>query len=312
MDKIIGENSNENEKFPRSDKIIPGSDGWLSPKGNYYKVGTTQHDESASFLISNSFEAQDEEKRRFRHSYDREDYDVKNDREKLKQLGWILVRGEILRSEDALNFTTSQLKAISEAGIKVISAFDGSTEYSSDEVSQVVDRINSGFAKSKIIQHVREDLEQGKFSPWLRSTRERTIQGIEDFSNKPFGRTISTDELYTDEPEVLPSEIFNVMSEGSFEEMKMKLGRSEYTFRVIQLKTGAKIWVEREEYFHDGLSGGMMGDCNNYISMYVVDNVLMKERLKTLIDHRGFGQAPEIKFETKDGYFADIFRDIVP
>jgi len=306
------QNKEDQEKFERSEKIVPGSDGWLSPRGNYYEAKPDEHDEAAIYLVTNSSEVKDEEMKRFRHSYDREDYDVKNDREKLKQLGWILVRGDILRSEDALNFTTLQLRSISEAGIKVISAFDGSIEYSSDEVQQVLDRINTGFAKSKIIQQVKDDLERGELSLWFKSTRERTIQGIEDFKGKPFGRSIPTDELYKEESEVLPSEIFNIMSDGSFEEMKMDLGRTEFTFRVIGLKTNAKIWVEREKYSHDGLSGGMMGDYNNYISMYVVDEVLMKGRLKNLIEHRGFGQPPKIKFGTEDGYFRKFFVDVLP
>lgn len=316
MDRIDKESGLKTEKFVRSEKIEPGSDGWLSPRGDYYKVGTTEHDESADYLIGNSQEVKEEERIRFAHAWDKKDYDEKNNREKLKQLGWILVRGDILRSEDALNFTASQLKAISEAGIKVVSAFDGSTEYSSDEVQSIVKKVQTNLDQSKVIQQLYEDIEKGD-SPWFSSIREETAVRLANFKEDPFHTTIYTAEVYDwhhpKEHEVLPMEILDILSKGSSEEMKMFLGRSEYTFRVIDLKTGGKIWVEREEYFHDGLSGGSTGDYNNYISMFVVDDVLMRKRIADLIESKAgiYKRPPEITSQIKGGYFEKFFSGII-
>lgn len=316
MDKISNEPGAKSEMFPRSEKIALGSDGWLSPRGDYYKVESTQHDESATYLVGNSFEVKEGERTRFAHTWQRRDYDDKNDREKLKELGWILVRGEILRSEDALNFTPAQLKSISEAGIKVISAFDGSTEYSSDEVQRILDGVFSRLDKSEVLQQVRKDLDDGKLSPWFTGIREVTVSDLNRFRDNPFHTSVYTAEVYDwhhpKEHEVLPQEIFDIMSQGSSEEMRMLLGRSEYTFRVIDLKSGGKIWVEREEYFHDGLSGGMTGDYNNYISMYVIDDVLMREKLSRLIENRTkMYKPPEITFQVKGGYFEKFFSGLI-
>lgn len=317
MDKLI---NNEVEaslpKFPKSEKIKHGTDGWLSPRGDYYEVGSTQHDESATFLVVNSPEVRDGERRKFTHSYERGDYDDKNDREKLKELGWILIRGKVLRSEDALNFTPAQLRSISEAGIIVISAFDGSTEYSSAEVQAILKNVFLGLDNSKIILSVREDLEKGKLSPWWTEIRQKTFSDIDRFEENPFHTSIYTAEVHDwrhpNEHEILPSEIFDIMSQGSSEEMKMLLGRSEFYFRVINLETGGKIWVEREKYFHDGLSGGMAGDINNYISMYVIDDVLASERLVNLIKHRrNMLEPPKITFQVIDGYFENFFSTII-
>lgn len=319
MDKTIEKNqTGHQERFPGSEKIKPESDGWLSPAGTYYQVGVTEHDESAKFLITYSSEVKTGEKKKFSYPFQRVDYDNKNNREKLRDLGWILIRGHVLRSEDALNFTIAQLKAISEAGIAVISAFDGSTEYSSNEVQGIVKKIKTSFAESKVIQKIRNDLDEGRLSSRLTPFRQETIRGIEQFNRDPFRTTIYITEVFNykkpNEHEVLPMEIFNLMSKGYSEEVKIFTDRFDYTYRVIDLETGGKIWVERSKYSHDGLSGGMVGDFNNYISIYVVDDVLMREKLSKLFGSES--KTPlnpnQISFQKKGGYFEKYFSEISP
>jgi len=72
-----------------------------------------------------------------------------------------------------------------------------------------------------------------------------------------------------------------------------------------------KLLVQREEYFHDGLSGGMSGDTNNYISMSVVDENSIRQKLSKLIDNRGslYKDTPRIKTGS-GGYFSEIVTDI--
>lgn len=314
MDKLVHETGQISEEFSKSGKIELGSDGWLSPKGDYYKAGSSEHDACAKFLVHSSPEVNASVKEKFSDPNDKEDYEDKNDREKLKELGWILVRGKILHSEDALNFTPAQLKAISDAGVKVVSAFDGSKEYSSEEVQTFLGRIKKDLYKSGIIRRLGRDLAEGDFSPWFARLKQRTINDLNNFNKDPFHTIIYTSEVndYDEQYERVPSEIFDLVSQGYSEEMTILGGSDKYTFRKINLKTGEQVWAERRFHVHEDSRGGLKGDYDNYISIYVVDDILMRQKLDKIIEYNNnvYGP-PKLTFQVKDGYFEKFFSHLL-
>lgn len=317
MDKIIEVSQNQPEKFPRLEKIELGSDGWLSPKGDYYKVGTTAHDESATFLVTSSDEVKREEKETFRiFPADKQEYDQRPNREKLIQLGWILIRGTILRSEDALNYTPEQLKKISDAGIKVVSAYEGSQEYSSKELIEKLNAIKDKLQRSQIINQVKNSLkgEAGE------SFKKRILDDMNDFVEDPLHKSIEVDEFpdyfikyQKGGHEVLPSEIFNILSSGFSEEMVVSIGRYIRRYRVINLQGNKRLIVERSEYRHGGQSRDTNADIENNISMFVVEPHTILSKFERLIlgGVAGDEKIPKFKLSKPDGYFAGIVERLV-
>ena len=294
MDKVI-EEAQRSEKFPKSEKIEQGSDGWLSPEGNYYKVGTTQHDESASFLVSNSFEVQDGERRRFRHSYDREDYDVKNDREKLKELGWILINGSIFRTDNALNYTTNQLTKLSEAGIPVIGVYDGSKEFSSEETLEWVNKtavsVSDFIGKQElIVPSWIEGSRKINLDEYWSEINGRGYNTLEDFKRDPFHTK------FGDFGSVRFNNVRDVITKGYKDEIVFDRGMETYTLRLLQLPSGERICVEHTYHHHDRDSGN-----EDNMNVYVVDNFTFKDKIKKYL-------STEISPQIKGDYFKELIE----
>lgn len=316
MDKFVEEDDKDKERFPKKDHIEIDSDGWLSPKGNYYKVKPDEHDESATYLTTNSDEVKTLVKQTL-ETWDYHRYQDLNAREKLAKLGFILIRGEILRSEDATNFTPEQLEKITGAGIRIVSAFDGSVEYPTETILQKITSIADGIEKADVVVNLKShlnDLESGKVNrAYDDQFREKTMNDIKRFVRSSLKTTINDNEFWDSkgkEHDILSAGIFDYLSQGFSDEMEMDLGRSTYKFRVVDFGS-CKLLVQREEYFHDGLSGGMSGDTNNYISMSVVDENSIRQKLSKLIDNRGslYKDTPRIKTGS-GGYFSEIVTDI--
>jgi hypothetical protein len=312
MDINIQETSTREERFPKSDHIELGSDGWLTPKGDYYKVGTTEHDESADYFVKHSKEVKKMEESKPRPW----NYSDLNSREKLKELGYVLIRGEILRSDDVANYTPVQLEKINQAEIKVVSVFDGSMEYPTEEILEKITSIAQGLPKIEVVLQLQSnlsDLELGKSERTYEDQfREQTMRNINDFMQFPLKTAITDCQFYNPEThEVLSTGIFDYLSRGYSDEMKINSDRSFYSFRVVDLEN-CKLLIQRIEYFHDGVGGGMSGDINNYISMSVVDNRSLKEELSKLISHSNkYHESSKIEFKKKDGYFAEIMSDVI-
>lgn len=314
MDKITETNQVPQDRFPPSEKIELGSDGWLSPKGNFYQCGTTEHDESAEYLIENSAEAKLLEQQVIDSAGERKSYDERPDREKLKYLHWVLIRGSVLRSDDALNYTPEQLKKISDAGIKIVSAHGGSKEYSSQELIEKLNSIKTKLEGSSVIREVERQL------PKLSSLRKHTIEDIHAFINDPLHESIFIGEFgdyflnYQEGGhEVLPAEVFNILSSGFSEEMTINIGRYIRRFRATNLEDGEKLIVERQEYHHGGQSRETAADIENTISMFVADAYTIRNKFERLI-YGGVSddeKTPKIKLSKPDGYFADIVKGIM-
>ena len=316
MDKISNEVQHP-ERFPKSDHIELGSDGWLSPNGDYYKVGQTEHVESARYLLANSKDVQNLVRSRYENEFDRMDFDKKTPNpEKLKLLGFVLIRGPILRSDDALNFTPEQLDQITKAGIKVVSAYEGSKEFSSKELIEKLNEIKSRLQSSKIINRVRKSLtgEPGE------GFRRKYIDEIENFIKDPLHKSINVDQFWNyflgyqeNGHEILPTEIFNILSHGFSEEMVVKIGRYIRKFRVVNLQGNEKLIIERDEYRHRGDSRDNSADILNYINMFVADPHTIARKFERLI-YGGVSEdekTPKIDLSNPDGYFADIVRKLM-
>lgn len=310
----VSENSGqrETEKFVKSEKILPGSDGWLSPKGSYYKVEPNEHDESASFLVKNVDEVKEAAEKKYIDAWEKRDYETMNDRMKLIKLDWILVRGPILRSEDANNFSKMQLKRISEAGIKVVSAFGGAIEYSSDEVLMVTERICKDIHENPIIN---QWIKESETSYYPRQFYKEFMDDLKSFKESPlrsiigmigFGSLSDPNDLDA----MLPREFFDVMSKGYAEEMKILCGLDTYFFREVNLKDGMKLWIKRIQHIHSGESGGFLGNYMDYLSMFVADEHLVVDMLRQLIDDR-VNYHPKVELSENDGYFGRIMEKVV-
>ena len=317
MDKLSTEDKRLPERFYKSDHIELGSDGWLSPEGDFYECGTTEHNEAASFLVSNCNEVRSGENDTFRKSYWREDvgYDEKPDREKLKYLHWVLIRGPVLYSDDALNYTPDQLEKILNAGIKIVSVYEGSKEYSSQELIEKLDSIKTRLQESPVIKEVERQLP--KLSPFRRDT----IGDIHAFLNDPLHKSIFIGEFgnyFLDYQkgghEVLPTELFDILSSGFSEEMTVNIGRYIKRYRVTNLEDGEKLIVGREEYHHGGQSRDAgAADIENSIAMFVVDPHSIRDKFERLI-YGGVSEdekTPKIELSKSDGYFANIVKRIM-
>lgn len=308
MDKITEGEQNQQEKFPRSEKIEAGSDGWLSPKGDYYKVGTTEHDESAEYIIKNSVEVKSLEQKVIDSVGQRKSYDERPYREKLRQLGFVLIRGEILRSEDAPNYTVAQLDAISRVGIKTVSAFDGSVEYHSDRILEKIREIIANLQNGPIVKYIQTDIDRHKDLPWIQKIRAKTLDDIREFSRNPFNTQIHIEEPFNPEThDIISSRILDLLSVGYTDEVTIELPRLDYTFRVAGLN-GEKLLLQRVRYTHDEFLR-----TENRISILVVDDLSLKKKFAKLLekDSKSQGALSKIKFVNQDGYFAEILTGLI-
>jgi len=317
MDKFISEGQVKSERFPKTDHIELGSDGWLSPRGDYYKVLPNQHDESSVFLLQNSIEVQNLVSQKYDPGYERYNFKQKKDnREKLQELGFILIRGPILNTRDALNFTPQQLEAITKSGIRIVSAYDASKEYSSSDLLQKIEKINDMLFKSEILQEVKENSERDGFLP---SKRKGTMRNLADFQNDPLHTEINTEELFgvfivrqEGGEDVLPRELFDILSSDYSDEMEIDIYRDTLYFRVVDLDKGEKLWICWDKHHHQE-SIPMKGDLENNISMLVVDPHSVLEVLNKYIAKADdpSKHTPKIETKNKTGYFAGIVERLI-
>lgn len=319
MDKLFSEDRRPPEKFPKSDHIDPGSDGWLSPKGDYYKVNSTEHDESSTYLVANSSEVQNEVKRRSGYPYFSltVDYRSMPDRMKLKELGWVLIRGNVLYSDEASNYTPSQLKSITEAGIQIINAFDGSQEYSSDKTLKWANEAIKKLDEVPKIDEIKKIVAEHSNDPY--SFEAETLTSMEDFRKDPFHTEIHTESVSSDDDVFsenigegsLPAEIFNKLSEDYSDEMIVFNGRHSYCFRLLDIGDKQKLMAQARIYNHDGLSSDIHGAVENWISVYVIDEFTLPDKIQRIISH-GTKDYPKhgVTMSKENGYFTNLWQKI--
>lgn len=273
--------------FEKLERILLGSDGWLDPHGAFFPCKSTEHDESAEYLVENLPLVKSLVNSIFKYQSDFEDWKKLNDREKLRRLSFVLINGSILRTEDSANFTPPQLEAIYRAGIVIRSAFDMAVEYSSAKILSKVNEVMKLLDNNPVLHRVRKDLENGQYSSWFSGWLECSMSSLSRFRETPLKTLIKTyecdDRHHPDQHMILPSSIFDDLSIGFDDEMVLVDGRAITTSRVVSFG-GHYLLAEWCMYHHDGLSGGTMGDYNNYLSIKVVDDRSFTDQLRVILD----------------------------
>lgn len=286
----------EIEKFVKSEKIVPGSDGWLSSRGNYYQAKPAEHGEAAEWIIGNNLS---EVTRNKHETNDLECFKrskLLNARQFLLEKGWILINGRVFHTDNALNFTTMQLRLLTEAGIPVVGAYDGSKEFSSRETLEWIEnsskRIYDFIDKQKI-----ETLKMGERRPanqtefWI-DIRDRGYSTLDDFKKDPFNTT------FGDFGVVSFADVRDVLTEGFRDEIVFDQGQETYTLRLIKLVSGERICVEYTFHHHVGHGWGN----EEHMNAYVVDNFTFKEKIKKYFKSG-------INSKIHGEYFKDLIRE---
>jgi hypothetical protein len=276
------------EMFPKFDKIKPDSGGWLSPSGSYYQAKSSEHDEAANFIVeSNLCEIP---KRSNLKRYRPTDSELRKKsnllpRQFLNDKGWILINGPVFRTDNALNYTTKQLELLTEAGIPVVGAFDGSKEFSSRETLEWV-RMTAKNVSDYINNHKIQIVENGQFKTvnqdelW-RDINDRGYSTLEDFKKDPF-RT-----EFAEFGGVEFADVRDVITKGFEDEIIFDHSMETYTLRLIRLPSGERICVEHTYHHHDRDSGN-----EDRMNIYVVDDFTFKDKVKRLLSSK---YTPKIK-----------------
>jgi hypothetical protein len=298
MDKIQETGQKQLEKFIVSEKIIPGKDGWLSPSGQFFKADGDQHEILANWIVSNNLS----ELKKGRRPKDDLQYLEESglpSREFLRDKGWILLNGQIFRTDNALNYTTKQLELLSEARIPIVGAYDGSKEFSSLETLEWVNLSAKNIAnfietqKNQILKWSPErgyeptNVSQDKF--W-ENIESRGYSTLEDFKRNPFHT------IFGDFGRVSFTDVRDVLSQGYHDEIVFDQGQETYTLRLVELGSGEKICIEYTFHHHIGHGSGN----EEHMNIYVIDNFIFKDKIKKYISS---GINPQIT--------GDYFRELI-
>jgi hypothetical protein len=297
MDKVSNEEQHQ-ERFPKSDHILLGSDGWLSPSGAFYKASKDQHKEAADWIVSNNLSEIRSNPRRPKSDTQYLEESRLPSPEFLHEKRWILINGPIFHTDDALNYTTRQLELLSEAGIPIVGAYDGSKEFSSKETLEWVNKVVKNISNYLETQEIRvlEFSPEGGYEPipvnqrklW-ENIKDRGYSTLEDFKKDPFHTTFADFSLMS-----FP-EIRDVLSQGYQDEIVFDQGQESYTIRLIKLNSGERICIEYTFHHHDRDFGN-----EEHMNIYVIDNFTFKKKIKKFISS---GIDPKIK--------GDYFRNLI-
>lgn len=298
-------------------KIVLGSDGWLSPAGLFFPCLSTEHDELAASISGNKELVWDIVERVFFYQYQVDDWRKLPARDRLRKLEFELINGPVLFTENSSNYSIAQMRAISESGILIKSAFDNSIEFPSKDILNKVSEIVDSVLKNPVLISIRRDFDSGMYSNWGASFFARTFKKLEQFSKYPLQTRIRIDgfreQEFPGEHRVFPSSVFDDLSKGYTDEMSIDYGRNLVCYRVTDFGR-YKILSSWNEYCHDGLNGGIDGDYNNYLSISVIDDLGYEREVMGLFDWREkyFKNDPlKIVFSHKGTYFETIVGKVV-
>lgn len=125
------ETSNIPERKPReklfepSDTIDPGTDGWISPDGKYYRCSPDEHDEAAKFIRENDLYVGNAEERGVLIEHDRNRLEFSSARSLLEFHDYILVRAGIGATLIPRSVSTKQLKMLDDSKTPFFNAVRG-------------------------------------------------------------------------------------------------------------------------------------------------------------------------------------------
>lgn len=289
MDKLQGIDQKQPEKFFRSEHIELGSDGWLSPSGQFFKADGDQHKILADWIVSNNLS----ELKKGRRPKDDLQYLEESglpSREFLRDKGWILINGPVFRTDNALNYTAQQLKLLAEAEVPVIGVYDGSKEFSSQEtlnwIKTAVKDVSDFLEGQELFDWSGNKINQDEL--WI-DVRNRGYSTLEDFRNNPFHTE------FVDFGRVRFTDVRDVLTKGYQDEIVFDQGQETYTLRLIRLDSGERICIEYTFHHHERNSGN-----EEHMNTYVVDNFTFKDKIKKYLST---GINPQIN--------GDYFRKLI-
>jgi hypothetical protein len=298
MDKVLNEGQLP-ERFSKSDRIQKGSDGWLSPSGDFYKANSDEHKELADWIVKNNLAAKPTKRfGRLKSNLESQQQSGLSEREYLFSKGWVLINGPVFHTGSALNYTTSQLEKLSEVGIPIVGAYDGSREFSSRETLDWVKKAVSGisdFVERQKIQvlvfspsngYEPKEVSQTKF--W-EDIKNRGYSTLKDFEKDPFNT------VFKDFGMLSFTGIRDVLTKGYQDEMVFDEGQETYMFRLVRLNSGERVCVEYTFHHHDRDSGN-----EERMNAYVVDNFTFGQKINKYIS---LGINPKIE--------GDYFRKLI-
>jgi len=310
------------KEFKPSNEIVKGEDGWLSPSGVFYSCGTTEHDEAAKFLLSpkspeHAYVAQEKKYDYWPNDPDRAKLSkigyvlvrgavVAPDTfanlttaqlETLKRAD-ILIIDPIDNSQCSPEFvieTANNLRDTAKAILETESYKEmlKHVERIFEETGITRKHLNTKFIRSynftniyneKIIRKYnnmtwQEREEYDAKGPFPNYNAFESVANIEDFIKTPFKSSITV----TDN-EKLTETVFEILSSGYTEGIRIKSRRHEWCYREIPTPDpNIFLTVSRIYYHHDGLSGGMLGTVNEDVSVRIQTKYQIEKELSQTI-----------------------------
>ena len=295
MDKLQRTDQKQPEKFLVSDRIPRVGDTWLSPRGKSYKCASNEHNAAADFLVGTS------EFNQIRDGKKIEFNDEDSNRTKIEEIGYVLIRGNVLHIPNVLSLTSEQKEAMKKHRTLVITPFDAGKHGAEFK-----------FVVGGLVDTIKQCEQYNRISDY----QKVTVETIDKFGEDPFHTEIVTTSADWNEDELaegngvesLPVKIFNILSEGHYDEMKSYDGIDEFTFRIVDLGS-EKLMVLRRKHHHGESGGGPNGAVQNYISIIVVDEKKLDKVMqnKILRDSQiTKGADYKVVLSGWDGYFSSI------
>ncbi len=313
MEREVNRDIQPRKIFEKSDKIVSGSDGWLSPSGAFYAAVSDEHKELADWIVENNLSEVYQD--RFYREHVKSDLNYMNRSRKnyaasthfLRDEGWILINGPVFRTDNALNYTRRQLEQLAESGIPVVGVYDGSKEFSSQEtlewVDNVVERVSdcvdkyykekqylSDYPWTKDASSYSYTIPRNEAEHW-EDMSSRGYTTLEDFKRKPFKTQFGDLGLVGFE------KIKDILSQGFEDEIVFCHEMETYTFRLIRLESGERICVEYKFHHHDRDSGN-----DEFLNAYVVDNFTFRDKINKYLDSA-------FNAKVQGEYFQKIMKD---
>lgn len=322
VDKRVEISGRKEKFFERQDEIRHGQDGWLTPRGKFYPCEPDEHDKSAEFLLSEGSSEKEDLSKIHKSSL----YILKQDlpaREKLKKSGYVLVRGEVLPSQELGNLTTSQLRTLEGAGIQILDPMEN-IKFSPEIALKAVDLLRERTGEIKNLEEYREKvgvvedfldqksktdkkLEPGLLDilfdefptlPFDVSFGLTSIESLGRFEESPLTENIRADESYVKGYDEFINSVFSILSNGYIEGVKISMKQRVFHLRLLPTKKeGFYLVIEKSEYRHDGLTGGMTGDVNYTVTARLANERGLTERVGNIKESSRESGGPEIEFE---------------
>lgn len=276
--------------YPELNYIPDKTDGWLTDDGKFYPCSRTQHDECADFILKRK--KWENMAIHLMGTYEENEKKAKDwkegkisSRQILWELNYALVSSGIVEPFTK-EFTYIQLKKLDDAQIRI----DEKIEVDFDDFER----------RLKIIKKAAENFNRdSKIHIFDNHGFETITMGeyLENFFDDPTNTPQITDD------EESAKKLFKLFSRGFKEEFTIHYPYNRDIFRTFP---DEKIAVRYSTYFHDGLSGGMSGYVNSYVTLVPVS--FIEDRYKSLLKYE---DENGIKLEGNQDYFKRVRKSYI-